>query len=200
MKLYAPIPQRVFFTLMSAFLVQQSFNLTNLFFSGENFGWGAQLFFAALINLFITGVFAFGVFALPIEKFLPTAYYKINNPKNLKHWFGKLGVERFRAFLLATFWKKKEMQKGYFDGTTEGLKIFEIKTKKSEFGHLMPFIILTILCILLVKTQQWYLIVFTMFINIIFNFYPIPLQRHHRMRLARMKKILEYKNRKTKAS
>ena len=85
------------------------------------------------------------------------------------------------------------MQKNYFDGTINGLTDFEIKTKKSEFGHLIPFILLTIICIYFVMKKLFWGAFFAMFINIIFNFYPVILQRHHRSRTARLKKILEKK-------
>ena len=115
--------------------------------------WGIQILFAFLINLFFTGVFAFAGFALPTENLMPQKYYTIHNPKKMKSWFQKLGVEYFRKFLLATVWRKKEMQKDYFKGTVEGMTSFEQLTKKSEFGHLIPFILITIFCFFLIKTK-----------------------------------------------
>ena len=149
--------------------------------------------FAFLINLYITGIFAFAGFALPTQKLMPSNYYKIQNPKRLKNWYQKLGVENFRKFLLATFWKNEERHKRFFDGTAKGIEVFSIQTKKAEFGHLIPFVLISVLCIFLIKTQMWYLIGVTMIINIFFNFYPIILQRHHRTRIARLGKLLARK-------
>lgn len=196
MNIYPKAPKRIVFFLMSIFLLYQSTRLGNLLFEVGNLHWGLQVLFAFLINLFFTGVFALAGFALPTEKLMPQKYYIIHHPKKLKLWFQKLGVEAFRNFLLATVWKKKEMQKDYFNGTVDGIASFEQKTKKSEFGHLLPLIVITIFCVFLIKTKMWILIIVTMIINIIFNFYPIPLQRHHRMRLLRLKKIMERKQRK----
>lgn len=54
---------------------------------------------------------------------------------------------------------------------------------KSEFGHLIPFLILSIVSIYLLMVGLSKLAVFTLLINVIGNFYPIILQRHHRMRI-----------------
>jgi len=196
MNIYPKPPKRIILFLMSIFLLYQSIGLGTMLFEVGDFHWGMQILFAFLINLFFTGVFALAGFALPTEKLMPQIYYTIHHPKKLKSWFQKLGVAAFRNFLLATVWKKKEMQKGYFNGTVEGFASFEQKTKKSEFGHLIPLVLITVFCFFLIKTKMWVLIIVTMIINIIFNFYPIPLQRHHRMRLQRMKKIMERKQRK----
>jgi len=196
MNIYPKPPKRIILFLMSIFLLYQSIGLVTMLFEVGDFHWGMQIIFAFLINLFFTGVFALAGFALPTEKLMPEKYYTIHHPKKLKSWFQKLGVAAFRNFLLATVWKKKEMQKGYFNGTVEGFASFEQKTKKSEFGHLIPLVLITVFCFFLIKTKMWVLIGVTMIINIIFNFYPIPLQRHHRMRLQRMKKIMERKQRK----
>lgn len=155
--------------------------------------WPSQILLAIIINLIITGAFAFAVFGSPIEKILPSKYYQIQYPKKFNQWFKKLGSEQYRKLLLATVWRKKEMQKNYFDGTINGIIDFEAKTKKSEFGHLIPFILITVICVFLVIKNLYWAAFFTMFINIIFNFYPVILQRHHRSRLSRLKKILEIK-------
>lgn len=162
----------------------------------ENPTWYIQLFLALIFNLFITGIFAFAGFALPTERLMPLKYYEISNSKILKFWFEKLKVELFREFLLATVWKNKQQQKKFFDGTIGGIKHFEVQTQKSEFGHLIPFFLISIVCVYLAKRGFWWAVFFTMLVNVIFNFYPILLQRHHRSRLARMKKILIQKQKK----
>jgi len=193
MKLNPPIPQRIFFIGMSIFLIFQSHKVLTTLHRFENLSFLSQIFLAIIINLFVTGIFAFAVFGTSIEKLLPTKYYQIQNPKKFNAWFKKIGSEQYRKLLLATVWRKKEMQKDFFDGTINGLTTFEAKTKKSEFGHLIPFILLIIICIYLVMKNLYWGALFTMFINIIFNFYPVILQRHHRSRTARLKRILEKK-------
>lgn len=190
------IIQRILFIGMSIFLVWHLTGIITGLKFVENPSLGLQLFFAFLFNLWITGVFAFAGFALPTQKLMPSKYYEINNPKKVNRWFKKLKGEWFRKFLLATVWRKKTDQKKFFDGTISGINDFEIQTKKSEFGHLIPFILIIILCVYFGIRGFWWAVFFTMLVNVIFNFYPILLQRHHRSRLMRLKKILILKQKK----
>lgn len=194
MKLNPSFSERFFFIGMSVFLAFQSYKTITSIHLFENTPWQFQLLLAVIVNLFVTGAFAFAVFGSSIEKILPSKYYQIQNPKRFNAWFKKLGSEQYRKLLLATVWRKKEMQKKYFDGTIAGLNSFEAKTKKSEFGHLLPFVLIVFICVFLVIRNLYWGAFFTMLINIIFNLYPVLLQRHHRSRLSRMKRILERKN------
>ena len=196
MKLNPTFPERIFFIGMSIFLTYQSYKSFLAIHLFENTNWAAQLLLAAIVNLMVTGAFAFAVFGTSIEKILPNRYYQVKNAKRFNAWFKKLGSEGYRKFLLATVWRKKEMQKNLFDGTVNSFSTFEAKTKKSEFGHLLPFMIISFVCVYFVMEKLYWGAFFTMFINIIFNFYPVLLQRHHRIRLARLKKILELKNKR----
>jgi hypothetical protein len=145
--------------------------------------WGISVFLAILMNLFVTGTFAFAGFIYPSEKILPNSYYKITNFSLQKKVYKFLHVNFFRKFLLATVWRKKEAQKKYFDGTREGIDNLIVQSKKSEFGHLIPFGILIVLCTYWLFLGKWKIVLITTVINVFFNFYPIILQRHHRMRI-----------------
>lgn len=59
---------------------------------------------------------------------------------------------------------------------------------KSEFGHLIPFIIISFVSSYLILIDLVKLILFTLLINLIGNLYPIILQRHHRMRIQILRK------------
>lgn len=187
---------RLFFIGMSIFLIWQTSNTLMSLEGLVEPSFRVQLFLALIFNLYITGIFAFAGFALPTEKLMPAKYFEINDPKKMKFWFKKLKGEWFRKFLLATFWRNKDQQKKYFDGTISGIKHFEIQTQKSEFGHLIPFLMISILCVYFAMKGFWWAIFFTMLVNVFFNFYPILLQRHHRSRLVRMKNILIQKQKK----
>ena len=139
---------------------------------------------AWVLNMIITGAFAFMVFAWPAAKLLPDAYYEISNPSSLKSIFKLLGGERFRKFLLLTFWKNKSRQKEYFTGKKSGLLGLDFQSRQSEFGHLLPFVILLITSGLLIWENLYVLAFLTLVFNIAGNFYPILLQRHHRMRIS----------------
>jgi len=180
------IISKILWTLGSAFLVYQSIGLiTNIHSANIQTIYG-NLFVAWIINMFITGIFAFLVFAYPIEKVLPTSYYHIHHPNRLKSFGKTIGLHLFRKFLLATFWRNKKQQKKYFDGKKSGLQNLNTQSQKSEFGHILPFIIIVSVSIYLLVLGLYQLAIFTMFFNILGNFYPVILQRNHRFRIAKI--------------
>jgi hypothetical protein len=66
----------------------------------NQFGFIINLLLAALIVLFVTGVFAFVGFAYPTKKLLPLSYYLIKKPAHVSWWYKLLGVKYFKIFLL----------------------------------------------------------------------------------------------------
>lgn len=181
--------EQVLFVLASVFLVFQSFGLlSGMAYYAEISFWPA-IFLAWVINMFVTGIFAFAGFALSTHRLLPARYYEIANPAQLKWFYRVFGVERFRKLLLATLWRSKAQQQKYFNGRPDGLDHLAEQSQKSEFGHLLPFLILTVVGIYIVLFVQPVLGGLCLFINILGNFYPVLLQRHHRMRLQRIAAI-----------
>ena len=149
----------------------------------ESDSWGSIIFSAWIVNLYITGIFAFAGFAIPTQKLLPKSYYKIYQPKWLRKTFELLRVNRFRDMLLATLWRSKKQRKKYFNGNKNGFSNLAEQSMKSEFGHLIPFLIISIVSIYLIWIGAIKLGVTSLLINVIGNLYPIILQRHHRMRI-----------------
>jgi len=144
------------------------------------------LLIAFLLNLFITGVFAFMGFAYSTYYLLPKAYYKIHKPNVLKKYYKLFGVKYFKIFLLIAFWGKKNNRKKYFYGTKKGFDNFIFQTKQSEFGHFGSFIFLSAVSFLLLINNHFLIALITMLINVIGNFYPVILQRFHRMRIEKI--------------
>lgn len=186
--------KKIILSLASIFLIWQSYDLLIILDKLEMDSWGFLFFIAFLINLYITGIFAFAGFAFPTQKLLPTSYYKVNNPKKLKKTYKVLKVNVFRKMLLATFWKSKKQQSKYFNGKKDGIANLEEQSMKSEFGHLIPFIIICVISIYLFVIGAIVLGIFTLLINLIANLYPIILQRHHRMRIEILRKLQARKN------
>ena len=58
-----------------------------------------------------------------------------------------------------------ELQYYIFDGTAAGIANFETQSKKSDFGHLIPLIILTIIGIYLIGIGKLALGIFTLIKN-----------------------------------
>lgn len=175
--------KKILLSLASIFLIWQSYKLLLTINNMAIDSWGLSMFMAWIINLFITGIFAFAGFAFPTERLLPNSYYKIHYPKKLKKAYGLLGVDLFRKMLLATLWRSKDQRQKYFNGTKAGIKNLVTQSKKSEFGHLLPLIILCAVSIYFMLMGLVKLAFLTFLINIIGNLYPMILQRHHRMRI-----------------
>lgn len=176
---------------VSVLLAILSYNLLQRLPSLEADNWWVLLINAFILNLYITGVFALSGFALPTHKLLPAAYYEVKNPQKLRKIYKQFKVNTFRKMLLATFWKSKEQRKQYFNGKVEGIAHFEEQAQKAEFGHLIPFIILIIVSVYAVVMGAIKLGILTFVINWIGNWYPIILQRFHRMRIQLLKKRMQ---------
>ncbi len=180
--------KKILLPLLSLFLLYRSIELCRYLFvtnpnSLTNFG---SLLLAVLLSMFVTGTFAFVGFAYPTNVVLPSSYYTVSNPKLITSFYNRLGVKYLRGVLLLTFWGTKKNRKTFFNGTKAGIENFIHMTKQSEFGHLGAFVVILILSIILLIQKHYLMVSVLTIINVIGNFYPIVLQRFHRMRIARV--------------
>jgi hypothetical protein len=180
--------KKILLSIASAFLALQSYKILAVIHTLETESWGLLLFIAWIINLIITGIFAFLVFAFPTQKLLPQSYYTIHSPNRLKKIYDLLQVDLFRKVLLATLWKSQKQRKKYFNGQRNGITNLTEQSMKSEFGHLVPFVILCLVSTYLLLIGKMKLGTLTLLINIIGNLYPVLLQRYHRMRILAIRK------------
>ena len=187
------IIKKFLFSLFSIFLTYQSMELVNLLVhtNATEFSWFAIFGISLLLNLFITGVFAFLGFVYKTNTLLPSSYYQIKNSKSLTIIYRKLGVEFFKAVLLKAFWGKEKNRKKYFSGAKTGIENFDFQTRQSEFGHLASLIAILIVTFILLINGHLAIFIFTTIINLIGNLYPIILQRMHRVQIERLTKLLE---------
>lgn len=178
----------IFFSLLSLFLLY--FSITTIIqiitFGPEELSDEASFFLGFLINLCVTGIFAFPGFVFSTNKALPDKYYIIKNPSTLIHWYNLMGVRYFRKLLILFFWGKKGNKKKYFDGRKSGLNQFNYQSRQSEFGHLGALVLLLMINFLFLIPGYYLLALLTFLINVIGNFYPVILQRHHRIRIQRI--------------
>jgi len=86
--------------------------------------------------------------------------------------------------------------KKYINGKLSGIQQLEVQSRKSEFGHLFPFLLLGLLSFFYLALGLVRLAVFILLINLIFNLYPILLQRHHQMRILPLKQLLKERQEK----
>lgn len=180
--------KKIALSIATIFLIWQSYVLICIIDKMAINSWGLIIFIAWIINLAITGIFAFSGLAFPTQKLLPKSYYQITHPKRLKKTYEVLGVNLFRQMLLATLWKSQKQRRKYFNGKENGISNLVEQSMKSEFGHLIPFIIICFVSTYLIVVGAIKLGVFSLLINMIGNLYPIILQRHHRIRIQFIRK------------
>ncbi len=179
--------KKIAFTLLAMFLAYNSYKFVNFFFvlKPEQISLPGAIASAATLNLLITGIFAFLGFVYPTHQLLPANYYRIKNTHRLNTVYKWLGVTYFKYFLLLTFYRKND-NKQYFNGTKSGIQQFDYNIRQSEFGHLMAFICILLLSLVLLTEGHQLIAVWIQPINIVFNFYPIILQRKHRIAIKRV--------------
>jgi len=184
--------KKIIFPIISLFLAYQSYKIihTLWFIEPYKLNTWVQIIISLLLNLFVTGVFAFIGFAFSSHKVLSPNYYKVNNTDLLNKTYKYLQVEYFKRFLLIVFWGNRKNRKKYFDGTKLGLENFDFQTKQSEFGHLAAFIALQIVAAVAFLKGHFEIAVLTLLLNFISNFYPIILQRKHRIQIERIRNIM----------
>lgn len=187
--------KKTFFILASLFLMFQTYQFLNGITDQEPFDHlGPALFFSWLLSLYITGIFAFAGFALPTEKLMPGPYYDIKNRDNLNRIYKLLRVDIFKKYLIKFIYGKPKKKADYFNGKRSGLDHFITNTKKAEFGHLIPFILISVVMIYLFLNGKLLFGLGLLLFNTLGNLYPIIVQRHHRSRLVRMGVLKNKKN------
>ena len=132
------------------------------------------------------GAFAVVGFVLPTHRVLPTRYYHIGHPERLSSIYRALRVDLFGRALLATLWRDHAQRRRYFDGSPSGLAHLDVQSRSAEFGHVVPFVLVTFASIRWALGGAFGLAGFAFAFNVLINMYPVLLQRHHRMRVQRL--------------
>lgn len=180
--------KKILYPLFSLFLAYRSYELVCTVWDLGNVSLTIKILIAALLNLFITGVFAFVGFAYNTSRILPDGYYTIKSPKLLLRVSSVLKLSLFKKFLLVFFWGRQKNRKKYFNGSKHGLLHFDSQTRRSEFGHLLPMVIIQMVVVMMLFKAHYLLAFVTTLVNIVFNFYPVVLQRNHRLRISRLQR------------
>lgn len=175
--------KKALLSIASLFLGYQSWQLIYGWENTLELKTGESILIAFLANLFILGAFALAGFAWPTYRILPNRYYHVKNPEKLLLISKNLKVSTYQKFLLSTFWKDKNKQNRYFDGSRSGISNWIKESMSAEFGHLIPFVILTLLAIWGLIGGNCILAFSILILNILANFYPLLLQRTHRARI-----------------
>lgn len=125
------------------------------------------------------------MFTETLKSPLTSPYY---NQKEWENWgkiYEYIGIHAFRKLLIWTGWEKLNKKANPVEKNTNSLIQLHYKTKESELGHILIFIIVFGFTLFVavefgVLNSLWLLS-----LNIVLNLYPIFLQRYNRPRLAR---------------
>lgn len=173
--------------LVSLFLAWQSVVAFNVLMEVRPKSWVLTAFVAWAFNMAVTGAFAIAGFVLPTYRLVPQGYYRVSRPELLRAIYQKLRVDLFRRALLATLWKDRSKRRRYFDGSASALGHLDTQSRLAEFGHTIPFVLLTAASCAWAFAGAVWLGAATLTFNVLGNLYPAVLQRHHRMRLQALR-------------
>jgi hypothetical protein len=187
--------KKILFPLISIFLAFRSYEILRTLWLADpsEFSLWIKLLLSFLLNLFITGIFAFMGFAYKTNRLLPENFYRIKNKELTSKLYNILHVEYFKKFLLLLFWGKQKNRQKYFDGSKSGLENLDYQTRQSEFGHLAALVMIQLSVVAIFIKGHYLIAIFTTALNFISNFYPVLLQRNHRIQIERIKNIQKRK-------
>lgn len=173
--------KKILYILLSIFLIYVTYsNLLYINNSSATLSVLKAILFGVYFTFCVTGIFAFSGFALPTYTLLPDSYYKIRNLTFLKKVYSILGVHYFAKAVVALFYNKKKIKATYFNGNSETITAFIKQTKQDEFGHIVPFVLISFYCLFIHFSSNNILVLSIFISNVLLNFYPVIMQRHHR--------------------
>jgi Glycosyl-4,4'-diaponeurosporenoate acyltransferase len=117
---------------------------------------------------------------------LQTDYYREKKWEEKGKTYERLGINLFRKLLVILGWEKLNKKDNPVAKNLKALMHLEYRTRQSELGHLIIFIIVMGFNIYVaiqygIVESLWLLV-----LNIFLNLYPIFLQRYNRPRLQRV--------------
>lgn len=139
----------------------------------------------ACFAAFVSAIFIILGIIIPAYKLLPNGYYHIWQPMLLKFICKIIGVQLFGKIIVFLFYNKQKIKATYFGSTQEKLDAFITKTERNEFGHLVPFVLITFISIYMLTIHLSILVPSITLSNVLINLYPVLLQRHHRAYYSR---------------
>jgi hypothetical protein len=142
----------------------------------EQWWLGIVLNFAQAWNLILTGFLFFQTFKYVR---LPKNYY-LKRRFETEIFFRFLGVPGFRYILVNSFFKQLN-KRVYLKGRTKDyIKVFKEETRQSETSHLISLLFTLIVQYFYIINHEWFHLVTLSIFSILFNVYPMLLQRKNR--------------------
>ncbi|MBT3337333.1 MAG: hypothetical protein HN855_08805 [Anaerolineae bacterium] len=112
---------------------------------------------------------------------LPAAYYKTSPKEKKLHQV--LGVRTYQRFIrrISIFNPELKLEKG----KSELKNLFQA-TQNAELAHLLIFVIVTFFMAYSLLQGWWLSAFWVLFFNMLFNGYPVLVQRYNRLRINRL--------------
>lgn len=114
---------------------------------------------------------------------LPASYYRIKQFESDGRLYEFLGVHIFKKLLIRSPLALLNPTIRH-KGDRSALVDLESKMRDAETGHLFIFIIILLTALYTAMKGWWNFTIWLMLFNILFNVYPIMLQRYNRARLT----------------
>ena len=140
--------------------------------------------FAWVLNLLLMTLFLYLGETFNLQ--LTSRYFSIKaweQEGKIYHYFG---IHIFRKLLVYTGWEKLNKAVNPVNKNLKSLEHLELGTRKSEFFHLMIFIIVMGFTIYVGINDGFVQSLWLLVLNLLLNFYPVILQRYNRPRYQKL--------------
>ncbi|MCD6069028.1 MAG: hypothetical protein K0S33_3854 [Bacteroidetes bacterium] len=133
------------------------------------------------------------IFTETLKSKFASDYYKEQKWEAKGKIYEKFGINIFRKLLVFIGWEKLNKKANPVRNNIEALAHLEYRTKQSELGHVIIFVIVLAFTIYVAIKYGIAETLWLVLLNIILNVYPILLQRYNRPRLQRALNLINYK-------
>jgi len=125
---------------------------------------------------------------------LSSSYFHEKSWEKRGKIYQSFGIHFYRKLLVWIGWEKLNKKSNPVEKNIEALMRLHYKTKQSELGHLIILIIVLGFNIFVAYQFGLSKSIWLLILNIIFNLYPIFLQRYNRPRIERAVKLGQRRN------
>ena len=153
---------------------------------------GLQGFLFAWMLNFVLMMCVF-FFTETLKSEFKSAYYHEKDWEKKGKIYETFGVNLFRKLLVLVGWEKFNKKANPVEKNLHALEHLEYRTKQSELGHIIIFFIVLAFTIYVAITFGIKESLSLIILNILFNVYPVLLQRYNRPRLQRAITLSKYR-------
>jgi hypothetical protein len=154
-----------------------------------------SLAFAWALNFLL--MFWVSIFVETYSTNLTSPYYTARAWEHKGKLYEYFGINLFRQLLVIIGWEKLNKKSNPIEKSAKALEHNLLRTKKSELGHLIIFLIVLGVTLIVIINRGLRDAIWLIIFNIILNLYPVLLQRYNRPRIERALQLLQRNERRT---